>query len=148
MRKVEIKKVKEIVEYAYEAGDGTQFKSSDECEKYEQTYKCVIRSRFNEVKKSSFVANSKLGFVGTTDFVEEDYLFTPKIEAEIFSVNMYVKYDFGDNFSGNFSSMKVGRTYVIQFTDSWAYCYDLEERVANALSEIDNARRLANESSN
>lgn len=45
----EIKKEKIVFDYEYKAYDGTIFKNKEECEKYEETAKCVIRKKFNDL---------------------------------------------------------------------------------------------------
>ena len=44
----EIQKTKEHVEYitVYQANDGTEFQDREECERYEQTARAVLRTRF------------------------------------------------------------------------------------------------------
>ena len=49
----EIKKERTVFDYEYEAYDGSTFKTKEECIKYEETAKCVIRKKFNDLIEHS-----------------------------------------------------------------------------------------------
>lgn len=49
----EIKKERTVFDYEYEAYDGSIFKTKEECVKYEETAKCVIRKKFNDLVEHS-----------------------------------------------------------------------------------------------
>ena len=49
----EIKKERTIFDCEYEAYDGSIFKTKEECVKYEETAKCVIRKKFNDLVEYS-----------------------------------------------------------------------------------------------
>ena len=49
----EIKKERTVFDYKYEAYDGSTFKTKEECIKYEETAKCVIRKKFNDLIEHS-----------------------------------------------------------------------------------------------
>lgn len=49
----EIKKERTVFDCEYEAYDGSIFKTKEECIKYEETAKCVIRKKFNDLIEHS-----------------------------------------------------------------------------------------------
>ena len=49
----EIKKERIVFDCEYEAYDGSIFKTKEECVKYEETAKCVIRKKFNDLVEHS-----------------------------------------------------------------------------------------------
>lgn len=49
----EIKKERTVFDCEYEAYDGSIFKTKEECIKYEETAKCVIRKKFNDLVEHS-----------------------------------------------------------------------------------------------
>ena len=49
----EIKKERTVFDCEYEAYDGSIFKTKEECVKYEETAKCVIRKKFNDLIEHS-----------------------------------------------------------------------------------------------
>lgn len=46
-RKEELKRIETIIHYV--ATDGTEFQDKEECEKYEQSAKCALKSNFNKL---------------------------------------------------------------------------------------------------
>lgn len=68
-----IKMVEEII--GYEASDGTQFKTKEECEKYEQTAAYVIKERFKKlvIKEMEGCAISDTGSAFFMAIADEDY---------------------------------------------------------------------------
>lgn len=66
------------VKKTYVANDGTEFKDLEECEKYEESSKCVINSMFNKLK------TQKTEYIGDCDmfnmFQYEDDMYAVKIE--------------------------------------------------------------------
>ena len=73
----EIKKERTVYDIYYEAVDGTQFNSKEECQKYENTAKAVLRERF---KKLVLKATTEYSFFGIGS--DDDKLFIVKMETE------------------------------------------------------------------
>ena len=51
----------------YEAIDGTEFKSKEECEKYEESAKCVLIAKYNKLVVRSCTESDIFGDIGSED---------------------------------------------------------------------------------
>lgn len=74
----------------YIANDGTEFRDKEECEKYEQTCNCVIKSM---AKKSQLKEVGAWSFRDMTDMFAYDdtlCLFEPKTAAECEAINKWL----------------------------------------------------------
>ena len=60
---------KEIKQYitVYEAIDGTEFKSKEECKKYEESAKCVLIAKYNKLVVRSCTESDIFGDIGSED---------------------------------------------------------------------------------
>lgn len=60
---------KEIKQYitVYEAIDGTEFKSKEECKKYEESAKCVLIAKYNKLVVRSCVESDIFGCIGSEE---------------------------------------------------------------------------------
>lgn len=66
MKTVEI--TKEVKSYKYEAVDGVQFDDREECIKYENSAKCVLLTKYNEL-----IVKHEISEYSICDFGSEDY---------------------------------------------------------------------------
>lgn len=60
---------KETKQYitVYEAIDGTEFKSKEECKKYEESAKCVLIAKYNKLVVRSCVESNIFGCIGSEE---------------------------------------------------------------------------------
>ena len=73
----EIKKERTITDTYYEAVDGTQFSSKEECQKYENTAKAVLREKF---KKLIIEESTEYDFFSAGS--DENTVYAVKMETE------------------------------------------------------------------
>ena len=59
---------KTIKSAVYEANDGTQFQTMEECEKYENTAKCALLIRYNKLVLKSLM-ESDIFTAGNEDYI-------------------------------------------------------------------------------
>ena len=92
--KKEIQKIEYVTTYI--ADDGTEFKSEEECKKYEQTATCAINGMFNKLKIQKF--ENVAEYEPFNNFYCEDTMYAVKIESveQLEIVNKWIK-DHGDN---------------------------------------------------
>lgn len=86
-----VKKTEEIFITVYEAIDGTQFESAQECEKYEKSARCVINAKFNNLKKQTF--DSETITMGLCDNIV--YIIKPESKSDVDVIAQYIAYKSG-----------------------------------------------------
>lgn len=87
-----MKQVKKQVEITvYEAVDGTQFNSADECKKYEQSAAGIIHARFNSLEKQKI--DSEEIAMGLTDCTA--YIIKPKLKSDVTTIAQYISFKSG-----------------------------------------------------
>lgn len=120
MKVVEVEKtIKEIT--GYRAEDGTFFRTKEECEKYEDTAKAVIRGRFHKLfvgeQFAECVIYEDFGY-GSEEF--DMAVIEIKSEEDVKTVEMYAEM-VGSSFT-NFdnkpiTTKDIGKRYLVGFND-------------------------------
>lgn len=87
-----MKQVKKQVETTvYEAVDGTQFNSADECKKYEQSAAGIIHARFSSLEKQEI--DSEEITMGLTDYTA--YIIRPRLQLDVTTISQYISFKSG-----------------------------------------------------
>lgn len=85
MKEINVKQ--EVFVTKYEAMDGKQFSSKEECQKYEDSAMCVMRSRYNELMVTDCVSEWSLFRCGCDD--NEIHIIKLNSESDIDTVLQY-----------------------------------------------------------
>lgn len=85
MKEISVKK--EVFVTKYEAMDGKQFSSKEECKKYEDSAMCVLTSRYNELIVSENISEWNLFGCGCDD--QEIHIIKLKSESDVDTVLQY-----------------------------------------------------------
>lgn len=120
----EIKRTKTIEEViGYEAKDGKQFKTKEECEKYEQSAEYAVEKMFDSicVKKDEETRFAECSIFENYGYGGEDYCYVIadiKTEAELKIANMYGKMRAGTYFKP-LEAKYIGKRVLIAVGDTW-----------------------------
>ena len=115
-KEIEVKDVK----YVYVAADGTEFSDKDQCEVYEKSAYCVIRSRF---MKLVVFESSEYGAYECGSDENEAYVVIPKSKEDIDAIKMFlVANDAGKGTVNSFTDEFIGKVFVINvgYDHDWA----------------------------
>lgn len=126
MKQIEIKY--EQVNYKYEAVDGTIFCSKDECEKYEKSAMCAIKSRIKDMSIKCGDSCDLL-ILGCGDHTT--YVVVPQCAEDIFRINQLAALIDNDNASPAKAEF-IGKplALVVGYDYEWFDVYDLEAHLS------------------
>ena len=111
-----VKTVEEIV--GYEACDGTRFTTMDECEKYENTAKAVIKSRFKKlvIKEIEGINLTKEGIAYIGAGIDEDWYYALveiKDENDLRAAQMYHEIEGCKSGKYGFDETMIGKRVLV-----------------------------------
>lgn len=121
----ELKRTKTIEEvYAYEAKDGKQFTTKEECEKYEQSAEYAVEQMFESicVKRDGEARFSECYIFENYGYGGEDYCYVVadiKTEEELKIANMYGKMRASMYFKP-LEAKYIGKRVLIAIGDKWS----------------------------
>lgn len=124
---------RKVYDKEYEAIDGSVFPTKELCQKYEDSFKCVLNERFNKIVAVNKI-DAHVGSVVNDMWYngnEVYYKFIPKSEDEIIMICMYARaeysYGAGDDFV---KDMEVGKLYIICESEAsiWAKEWSLAKK--------------------
>lgn len=110
--KKEIQKIEYVTTYI--ANDGTEFKSEEECRKYEETAECAIRGMFKGLKPQHTERIGESGGLFTA-FDYDDDVFAVKVEnaSQLEILNKWVKMLDPGNYLPCFTDEAIGTIQLI-----------------------------------
>lgn len=133
MEKIEI----EVKEVRFKAADGTVFKIEQECKRYEDTAKCVIKQRFMSIVEKTINPYEE-DLCDNCDYAE-GFIINLENENKIDIVNVYLSYYGNKPFSYNAK----GHTIVVMHNsyDDCVWAKDLSIELENLKSLIDSVNK-------
>lgn len=116
----EIRIPRTVEDIYYEAIDGERFSSKEECSKYDQTAKAVIKAKYKQLIIKS---NTMYSICEACNDYQID-LVKVSNEAELHSLNMYLKMVADNGYGGVFkpvASTEIGKEFMIYYgyDDDW-----------------------------
>jgi len=133
MEKIEI----EVKEVRFKAADGTVFKTEQECKRYEDTAKCVIKQRFMSIVEKTINPYEE-GLCESCDYAE-GFIINLEDENKIDIVNVYLSY-YGNT---PFSYHVKGHTIIVMHNsyDDCVWVKDLSVELEKLKSLIDSVNK-------
>ena len=107
------KKMKEITTYeaVWVSNDGKEFKTEEDCKKWEESYKCTMETSFASIKKATADATA-LGF---PCFDATTYVIKPESLDDIVIINAYVD-AIAYEVSNHLSAEHIGKVVALVIT--------------------------------
>lgn len=112
MKKIEVKK--EVINYQYEAADGTIFGDADECRMYEESAFGVLRGRLAKIA-TTFASECDI-FNGAGSDENDAFVVIPKNEDEVKTIQqiVYMK-SYGDK-AAVAEKVAIGKVLLVTFS--------------------------------
>ena len=89
--KKETKQIQKIeYEYTYIADDGTEFKSEEECKKYEETAKCAVNVMFDKLQKQVCKDVGQDDWLSAFGFEDDIYAVKIRNANDVDAVNKWI----------------------------------------------------------
>lgn len=118
MKRIESKR--EVIDYKYEAMDGTQFEDKDECLAYERSAKGVIKGR---VRKLVINEGNECGLLNTGNDENTVWVVKPKTDADVDAIKQLYNVYGGRTEYLPFLDDQVGKVVLLTFSyddeDMW-----------------------------
>lgn len=148
MRINEIKEVKEVVvRTEYIAVDDTVFKTKEDCEQWEKSYKCTLS---NSMKKIPHIeTNGEDAYLQCGNYDEEVWIVKPRDFEDIKVINAYTETMYY-GCKANLTQEDIGKMIALNFgyDHDWCGIYKLDECLNNIKKQYERFEKEIEEKAN
>lgn len=126
MKRVEKEITRTDVIVNWVAADGTEFKSQDECDKYERSAKCAIKVGLNDIALN----RTRCDIFMSSCYDDEMFVVVPKDASDLETINKYPCFVTGHETNGA-TKNDIGKPVLVYagYCDDWAAVLSLDELV-------------------
>lgn len=103
MKKITVEKTTKVV--MYQATDGTQFTTEEECRKYEESAKCALLTRYNSLVINSVTENELFNGAGSEEYEYDVVKMNTEQDVETV-IHLYMLYHMSDCYRSKDDSIR------------------------------------------
>lgn len=131
---------KQLVTIAYEAEDGVQFASKEECAKYEKSAECYINTAFNKLKSKNLSESdiSKLKDIIFDGSECDISIIKPKSQEDVKVICQKLYLNGESNCEKVFRAFEENKTLCLGDNEGYIWVHCIIEDVINMLNSIIN----------